>query len=155
MNAWLYLTLLLTVSVWTLRRGGAPERIATSAILFAVAATIAVASNRIFGSREIGIFVVDMVLTLVICTLAMLAERFWPVWLSAILIVGVMLQLAIWYAPHYYRDVYLILHAMSAYPTLLLILAGTLRHRHRLRRDGHDPAWSRTARRKTPDAPAA
>jgi hypothetical protein len=154
-NAWLYLALLLTVSVWTLSRGGAPERIAILAILFAVAATIAVASNRIFGSREIGIFVVDVVLTLMICTLAMLAERFWPLWLSAILIVGVMLQLAIWYAPHYYRDVYLILHAMSAYPTLILILVGTLRHRHRLRRDGHDPAWSRTVRRKTPPGPAA
>ena len=155
MNAWLYLALLLTVSVWTLRRGGAPERIAMAAILIAVAATSAVASNRVFGGRETGIFVVDLLLTVVIFTLAMLAERFWPLWLSAILIVGVMLQLAIWYAPHHHRGVYLILHAMSAYPTLILILAGTLRHRHRLRRDGHDPAWSRTLRPKTPPAPAA
>ncbi len=154
MNAWLYLALLLTVSVWTLWRGGAPERIAMLAILFAVAATIAVASNHVFTSRETGIFAVDLVLTLVICTLAMLAERFWPLWLSAILIVGVMLQLAIWYAPRSYREVYLILHAMSAYPTLMLILAGTLRHRHRLRRAGRDPAWSTTRRRKTPPAPA-
>lgn len=155
MNAWLYLTLLLIVSVWTLWRGGAPERIAMLAVLLAVAATIALASSRVFAQHEIGIFVVDLILTLIICTLAMLAERFWPLWLSAILIFAVMLQLAIWYAPHSFRNVYLILHAMSAYPTLILILAGTLRHRHRLRRDGHDPAWSATLRPKTPPGPAA
>lgn len=154
-NVWLFLALLGTVSVWTLWRGGAPERIAMLAILVAVVATLAVVSDRPFADRETGIFAVDLVLTLAFCTLAMLAERFWPIWLSAILIVGLMLHLAIWYAPRPYREVYLILHAMSAYPTLLLILAGTLRHRHRLRRDGHDPAWSRTARRKMPPAPAA
>jgi len=115
-----------------------------AAIVIAVFATAAVASHRIFGSREVGVFAVDTLLTLFVVTLALLAERFWLLWLAAILIVSLLLQLAIWYAPLYYRDVYLILHAMSAYPTLMLILVGTLRHRHRLQKAGHDPSWSKS-----------
>lgn len=143
MNAYLYLATLLTVSAWSFSRGGAPERAAMAAIVVAVFATAAVASHRIFGGREVGVFAVDTILTFVIVTLALLAERFWLLWLAAILIVSLLLQLAIWYAPLYYRDVYLILHAMSAYPTLILILVGTLRHRHRMKTKGFDPSWSR------------
>ncbi len=153
MNAYLYLILLVIVTGYALLRGGAPERLVAAMILAAVAASaVAISySSWIFGSREVGLFVVDLVLSAAVVTVALLAERFWPLWLSALLILSVLLQLAIWYAPLYYRVIYLVLHALSAYPTLLLLAVGTRRHQKRLKAHGHDAPWSR--RRKMPGEP--
>lgn len=150
MNAYLYLILLLCTFGYAWWRGGAPERIVASLIVAAViGSAIALSfSQRVFGSKEVGLFAVDLTLCAAVVLVALYAERFWPLWLSALLILSVLLQLAIWYAPHYYRVIYLVLHALSAYPTLMLLTIGTARHYHRKNRLGHDPAWSSTASQK-------
>ncbi|MEP9404453.1 hypothetical protein [Sphingomonas sp. VNH70] len=150
MNAYLYLILLALAAGYAWRRGGAPERLVASLIVAAVVASaIALGfSTRVFGSKEVGLFVVDLVLCVAVVLVALHAERFWPLWLSALLILSVLLQLAIWYAPYYYRAIYLILHALSAYPTLMLLAAGTARHRRRLMQHGLDPAWSGEVRQR-------
>ncbi len=157
MNVYLYSIALLATVFYALWRGGAPERVVASLVLIAVIVSAASlnASHRVFGSKEVGVLAIDIVLGVAVIAIALTAERFWPLWLSALLILSVLLQLAIWYAPYYYRAIYLILHALSAYPTLILIVAGTMRHRYRVRRYGRDPAWSARERRRTRNAPAA
>ncbi len=151
MNAYLYLILLIWTVGYAWWRGGAPERLVASLIAAAVVASaIALSfSQRVFGSKEVGLFAVDLTLCVAVVLVALHAERFWPLWLSALLILSVLLQLAIWYAPHYYRVIYLILHALSAYPTLILVMLGTVRHRYRKTHLGFDPPWSVVAPRKS------
>lgn len=152
MNAYLYLILLVSVSGYTLSRGGVPEKIIAVLVVAASAASAVLLNlnQYVFGSKEVGVFVIDVILSVAVVMVALYAERFWPLWLSALLILSVLLQLAIWYAPHYYRVIYLILHALSAYPTLILLVVGTMRHRDRMIRHGLDPSWSPATQRSDP-----
>lgn len=157
MNVYLYSLLLVATVLYALWRGGAPERAVALLILIAVIAS-ALSLNttaKVFGSREVGVFAIDIALGAAVIVVALKAERFWPLWLSALLILSVLLELAIWYAPYYYRAIYLILHASSAYPTLMLLALGTMRHRHRLKRFGRDPAWSARVRHEIRSAHGA
>lgn len=144
MHVYLYLLLLIATVTYALWRGGAPERATAAAIVVAVVLTITAGevSRRVFASREVVVFCIDTALCVTVMLVALRAERFWPLWLAAVLILEILLQLAIWYAPLYYRDVYLILHAMSAYPTLALLLIGTARHSRRLRMTLPELDWS-------------
>jgi hypothetical protein len=62
--------------------------------------------------------------------------------MAALLGLGLQLQVLSWVAPHPNRQVYKVLHALNAYPVLLVLAAGTRRHRRRLARDGADRNWS-------------
>jgi hypothetical protein len=143
-NVFLYLTLLTATFGYALWRGGAPEKIAAGIILGAVLASGLVASSYrgAFAEREIGIFVVDVTMFGAAVLLALRAERFWPICMAALLGLGLQLQVLSWVAPHPNRQVYKVLHALNAYPVLLVLAAGTRRHRRRLARDGADRNWS-------------
>lgn len=143
-NVVLYLTLLSMTCSYALWRGGLPERLAASIILAAVAASVLVASSYrgAFAQREIGIFLVDLAMFGAVTMLALRAERFWPLCMAALLGLGLQLQLLSMVAPESGRQVYKVLHALNAYPVLLLLAIGTRRHRHRLSAGGVDISWS-------------
>jgi hypothetical protein len=144
-NVVLYLTLLTICCSYALWRGGAPERIAAAIILVAVAMSALVASSyhRAFAQREIGIFIVDVVMFGAATALALRAERFWPLCMAALLGLGLELQMLSWIAPHPHRQVYKVLHALNAYPVLLVLAVGTWRHGKRRAELGADESWSR------------
>lgn len=128
--------LLLTFALGlALVRGGAPERLIaailalTAAIDFAIVTMVGPARE----TQDIRILTLDIILSISITVIALHAERIWPMVVAALLIVGAELQVGVWLAPTHEQQVYRIAHGLSAYPILIVLLAGTVRHMMRTR----------------------
>lgn len=148
MHVLLFYTLLLLACGYAGARGGAPERIVAATLMAGTIATWAVAIG-VGGSRtghfyhvEIGILLVDAAMLAVLLAVALAADRFWPLWLTAIHSFGVVGHVAKAIDPAILSNVYQAAHAFSAYPGLILLIAATRAHRRRLARTGCDPSWS-------------
>ncbi len=103
-------------------------------IVAAVAASAIVGSSGevLFAQREVRLFTVDAILCIGFIALALKRERLWTLWAAALLALSIELQLAIWIAPvGDLRNVYLLLHALNAYPLLALLAAATARQHQR------------------------
>ena len=98
-----------------------------------VASGIVGSSGKVlFAQREVRLFTVDAVLCIGFVALALRRERFWTLWAAALLALSIELQLAIWIAPvGNLRNVYLLMHALNAYPLLALLAVATARHHRR------------------------
>lgn len=129
-------------------RGGAPERAVAAVLLGGTVATWAVAIAprgyfaEFFRGVELGVMAVDAVMLAALVTIALHADRFWPLWLSALQAFGIVGHLAKAIAPDILPDVYLTAHAFSAYPGLILLICATRWHQLRLRELGRDKSWS-------------
>lgn len=143
-NVVAYLALLIGTCIYAGTRGGAPERIAVAIIIGAVAMTYLAGSHWrvVFSSRETGILLVDIAMLAAVVVLALRADRYWPLWMAAFLGLGIELQFVMWAAPRQHLEIYKVLHFWNAYPTLILLLIGTWRHRQRIARFGADASWS-------------
>ena len=140
----LFLCLLLATAAYAWLRGGAPERWAAGLFISAYLLTIVVRSpwtNR-YVLVETGVFAVDVALFLAMLTLALAANRFWPVWMTAIVAMPLAAHLVKLADSEIIPGAYQFLLAGWAYPTLALLAAATWRHQRRLRRLGADPSWS-------------
>lgn len=103
-------------------------------VIAAVAASAIVGSSGkvLFAQREVRLFTVDAILCIGFVALALKRERLWTLWAAALLALSIELQLAIWIAPvGDLRNVYLLLHALNAYPLLALLAVATARHHQR------------------------
>jgi hypothetical protein len=74
--------------------------------------------------------------------LSSIADRFWPLWMTALHAFGVVGHIAKTMAPDILPNVYHAAHAFSAYPVTVILIVATWRHRNRLAMDGHDRSWS-------------
>jgi hypothetical protein len=143
-NPAIYWIILASCSLYVLVRGGAPERIA---IGIAVAASI-LSVTALFGSAakfdhmEATIFVVDVATLLAFFTLSLFADRFWPLWITGIHLVGVATHAAKLLDPLVVPWAYAVTQALWSYPILLLIVIGAMRHQKRLKRFGVDNSWN-------------
>ncbi|HEX8534774.1 MAG TPA: hypothetical protein VF662_11450 [Allosphingosinicella sp.] len=134
---------------YALLRGGAPERIGAATIILGSLLTVALGSawaDR-FEYVEVGVFLVDVVVLAVFVLLAVFADRFWPLWVSALQAIGVLAHLARALEPNLMPWAYGVALAMGVYPMLLLLALGTWRHRKRLAAGAADPSWSRSSAR--------
>lgn len=143
MNVVVFNLMLTAVCGYALWRGGAPERIA--ALLFAGAAGLTYASMYSYGFRAISEFylLVDIGLLVAIGALSLWADRFWPIWVAALQLVVLAVHGVRAIHPDLLPFIYYVATAKLAYPMILLLAIGTLRHRARLSRWGSDLAWSR------------
>lgn len=145
--AFFYL-LLLSACVYAVRRGGAPERLVAVGLLVGTAASWAMTiglkgtNADSFISFETGVFLVDAVLLLWLLAIAMFANRYWPLWLTALQAFPVAGHLAKAIAPEILPNVYQVTQAFTAYPGLILLIAATRLHVRRRAEKGHDPSWS-------------
>lgn len=141
-----FLILLVATTAYALILGGAPERIGAAlyggACVFTV--IVATAIPYRFRSVELGIFVVDVLLFVGFVLLALRANRFWPIWVSGLLGLGVLGHLAMMLRPQVIAWAYAAILSIWSYPILLLVCVGTAAHRSRLRRNGADPSWTRS-----------
>ncbi|NYT41997.1 hypothetical protein HZY97_14600 [Sphingomonas sp. R-74633] len=112
-------------------------------LVSAVAASILMPSTGAhrFYQLEVGLLTIDTCLFLAMTTLALKAQRYWPMWLAAVKFNTVVTHLLI-LSPTLPPWSYAIANAAWSYPSPLLIAIGAIRHRQRLRRYGADPAWS-------------
>lgn len=90
---------------------------------------------------ELGVFGVDVLVFVAFVILAARANRFWPIWVGALLGLGVLGHLARWAGPEVIPWAYAVILSIWSYPILLIIAVGTFLHQRRLKRDGVDPDW--------------
>jgi hypothetical protein len=153
---YIFLVLLVLCCAGAFIWGGGPER-AGMAIYAAgsVATYILVITSPIhYRGVEVGVLTVDLLVFLGFILVALRAERYWPLWVSALVGVGVLGHLAMLLHPRVIPSAYAAVLSMWSYPILLVIAAGTAAHRRRLKRNGADPSWTRSSGPAGPPPPA-
>jgi hypothetical protein len=125
-------------------RGGVPERLAAAIFVIGTALTRVATFywGTGFGAVEMGVLAVDLACLISFVFIALRAERFWPLWVAALQIIGTAGHAVKLLAPDMIPWGYAFLLAAGSYPMLLLIALGTYRHQRRLARNGVDPSWS-------------
>ena len=140
--------------VYAVIRGGAPERI--TALLFVAAWFLTFAAESSAHIRythvEIGVFFVDLGLFAAVYVLSLFSTRFWPIWMSGLLGVEVLVHGTI-FVSSVSSFAYAVMEQFWGYPTLVLLIVATRRHRLRLARTGSDRPWIFPAGRREPPSP--
>jgi len=150
--------LLLVCCLYAFVAGGGPERLGAAAYALACIASHFVYSAPPikFRSVETGVLIVDVLVFAAFALLAMRANRFWPIWVTALLGLGVLAHLARWAVPDTLRWPYQVVMSLWSYPILAIIALGTFNHRQRLKRFGTDSSWSSSfARSERPPSPTS
>lgn len=146
MVAVLFLLLWLGVCSYALWRGGQPERSVAAIFLAAVPlGSAAYAAGYHWQGIELGIFGIDLAMLVLLLAIAFRANRYWPIGIAAmqvLQVVGHLLKLA---DPHMLPLLYWISNVVWAYPMLILLALGTVRHRNRVKRLGPEPSWSNSS----------
>jgi hypothetical protein len=136
-------------AVW---HGGPPERVGAAIYVAGVLLTQLAASGAAgrYASVEAGILVVDAAMLLALLGLALHAERFWPLWVTALHGISTAGHVVKLVAPEVIPWAYAFALAFWSYPMLLLLVLGTWQHRKRLARHGADKSWSTFSSRSAP-----
>jgi hypothetical protein len=124
--------------------GGAPERLTAATFLLGAAATFAVPfqPRQSFYAVHGVILAIDVVMLAVLVAIALRADRYWPLYVSSLHLITIAIHGVKAYEPTLVPWMYAAASAKIAYPMLLLLLIGAVRHRDRRVRFGSDPDWS-------------
>ena len=156
-----FLVLLVGGCGYALFRGGAPER--AGAVIFGVGSVLTYVAVTLsplrFRDVEVWVLAVDAATFAAFLVLALRAERFWPLWMTGLLGVGLVAHLAKLLSPGVVPWAYAVVLSVWSYPMLLLLVLGTRGHRKRLTKYGADRSWTtsftRSGRTKPPPGPPA
>jgi hypothetical protein len=144
-----YYALFAACGLYVLLKGGAPEK--AGALVLALGSVLSVAAvsspSHRFGSVEVGVFLVDVATLIAFLVLALRAERFWPLCVTALQAIGTAGHAAKLLDPGVIRSAYAIVLSLWGYLMLLLIAFGTWNHQKRLARHGVDRSWSSSSDR--------
>ena len=152
---YVFTALMLLCCAYAFIGGGAPERIGAAIFLIGSVLTyVALETSPIhYRGVEIGVFIIDFASFLAFVLLALRANRYWPLWVSALVGLGLVGHLAMLLHPRVIPWAYAVVLSIWSYPILLLIAAGTYAHRRRLIGNGADPSWTRSSGRPGRAAP--
>lgn len=141
--------LFLACCIYAIWWGGAPERIGAAIYLMGVLFTQVAASGAAarFSSVEVGILVVDVAMLLALLVLTVCAERFWPIWVTALHAISTAVHAVKLADPEVIRWAYAFALAFWSYPMLALLAWGTWNHQKRLAKFGVDKSWSSSSGR--------
>ncbi len=144
MNVPVYLSMLVVCCLYAFVRGGAPERLGAATLVGAIFAShFAPASGPIrFQTIEYGVLAVDAATLMAILIIVIRAQRYWPMWMAAILLDIVVTHLLM-LSPKVVPWSYAVMIAAWNYPIPIILAIGTWRHRARLQTFGSDAAWNR------------
>jgi len=140
----IFLGSLLATLLYAGLRGAAPERVGALIIALATVATVLVpkAHDLVFSALEPWVFVVDSVTAVAFITLALKAQRYWPMWMAALQVDTVITHIVMLSVPRVMPWAYAAMEIAWSYPIVILLAVGTARHRQRVRDYGADPSWS-------------
>jgi hypothetical protein len=125
-----FFSVLVFTCFYSWQRGGEPERIASVLLLTAGIISTFIAGNgsNLFVRIEWGLFFVDSVLAVLLVWLSLWADRYWPMWLSALQIVSVLMHPAFGLSQHKMAFAYAIASIFWSYPMMLILMVGSMRH---------------------------
>ena len=130
--------------LYALRRGGAPERW-VAGMMAAAAVSTALLPYRpglTFRSVDEPQLLVDVALMIGLTSLAVRADRYWPLWVAALQVIAIAAHLVRAMDATIVPAVYNQAIGKLAYPMILLLIAGTWRHRRRGLAGTRDADWS-------------
>ncbi len=139
-----FLIVQILVTVYSVIKGGAPERVAGLALLAAAAMTLVLplVIGVDFDHVAWALFMVDGPLLIMLMVLAALADRFWPMWLAALQVVAIGNHGVRAYDPAVLDYAYWFMAGKISYPMLLIVAIGTMRHHRRILAGLPDCAWT-------------
>lgn len=134
MRMLLFAALLFASTGYALIRGGTAERIGATTMFVGCFVTLAVNSplSVRYASVEIRIMIVDSVMLLIFGALALLTDRYWPLWVAALQLLVVLAHVAKLADPQMLRNGYGFVMAAWSYPQLLAIALGVRAYRRGL-----------------------
>jgi hypothetical protein len=136
MRMLVFAILLFGCFFYALARGGWPERLGALSLVAGSLATVAVNSPLAvrYASIEILILIVDVAVLLAFLALALLTDRYWPLWTTALQLLVVLGHAARLVDGDMVPTGYGFLLAVWSYPQLAILAAATWsRHRSRKR----------------------
>ena len=143
LNFLVYNLLLAVCWTYAVIRGGHPEWLgATILAIFSVLTAVAIPDATSFRFLESGALVVDLLCLAAFVMLALRADRFWPLWVAALQLLGVASHGVKLSEPDLMPRTYAFMLAIWSYPMIFLMIIGTSRHQARLRKFGSDRSWS-------------
>jgi hypothetical protein len=139
-----FLTLFVTINAFAAIWGGRPERLTVLIFVpgFLLSALVLSPLSQRYANVEFGTFLVDFAMLVAFVILALNAERYWPLWMSAMQAIQVISHLPIIFIPELLPQAYGAVIAIWSYPMLALLAIGTFRHQQRLKKFGADKSWS-------------
>ncbi|MDQ8756448.1 hypothetical protein RCO27_09420 [Sphingosinicella sp. LHD-64] len=143
-----YWTVLALCGLYVFWRGGAAERVGMGIVVVGSILTTLSASASLtvrFHSIEVGMFLVDVAVFVAFAALALFADRFWPLWVAGLQLVGTLSHTLVLASSQVVAWAYAVTQALWAYPILLIIVIGAARHHRRLKLSGADPSWTRSS----------
>ena len=156
--SWLWIFNLATMALLclaALRWGAGPERFCAAALfLMNVGDRIyhALAGRgTIYGSVDIGHLVIDLLVAAIFITVALRANRVYPIWLSAFQLVSVVSHFAREASGKIAEIAYFLMNYAPYYCILAILAVGIWRHARRTKRYGPYRSW-RTSSNLSPDA---
>lgn len=130
-----YYALLIPCLIYAFAKGGSPERIGAALLTVgSVVSLLPVIGNPDrFKSVENWLLLIDLVVLAAFAALALRADRFWPIWATALVALGPLGHLARWYAGDAIMPrAYAASVAIWSYAIIALIAIGTLNHHRRI-----------------------
>jgi hypothetical protein len=151
-NTVVYVTFLVACSTYAFLRGAAPERIGATIIAIGSVLTFVAMPTSATSYRgiHVDVVVIDAVCLVAFLILALRAERYWPLWVAALQVIGIAGHPIRMADPDLIRRAYAFALAFWSYPMLALIALGTWRHQRRLAAFGVDRSWSSSSGRSEP-----
>ena len=140
----IYLSIVLVCCVYAIVRGGTPERLGVGALVMAIVAShFAPKSGAVrFQVLEYGLLAVDSVFLVAMMFIVIRAQRYWPMWMAAVLLDTVLTHLLM-LTPTLMPWSYSVMMAAWSSPIPIILAIGAWRHRARLQTYGSDAAWNR------------
>lgn len=153
---YLFVTLLALCTLYAFWAGGWPERVGAAAYSLSVAAThvILTAQHQRWLNVENGVFIVDALIFLAFVAIALRADRYWPIWVSAFLGLGVLGHLGRLAGPDVLWWAYAVVLTIWSYPILALITLGSFLHRRKMARSAAGRSWANSSSRSDRAPPA-
>jgi hypothetical protein len=138
-----FITLLTLCALYALWAGGGPERVGASVYASSVVVTdlIRGANAHRWMIVQVGEFTIDAVTFIIFVVIALWANRYWPIWVTALLGLGVLGHLARLAGPDIFWWAYAVSLTIWSYPIVLLFALGAFLHRRRLALHGADSSW--------------
>ncbi len=141
----LFNAILAAVCGYAFWAGGAPERWTASIFAAAAAATFVAPfynALRPYAQVEPMLLSVDVLMLFGLVAIALRADRFWPLYVSALHLIAIAIHGVKAFQPSLVPWMYAGASGKIAYPMLILLAVGAWRHRHRLAEFGSDRDWS-------------
>jgi hypothetical protein len=139
----LFLTLLIAIAVYALLKGGRPER-AAALIVITMALSdpfVHALTPYTYAELDPGHFIIDLVGWCALLTIALKANRIWPLWVSSLQTISLIAHIVKYLDYSIHPLAYAIMQVSSSYPLLFILGFGTYNHQKRLRQTGKDPPW--------------